>query len=180
MNDRHARKPWSLTARLLHWLMAVLIVLQAGLGWYAESLARSPHRIDMMTAHKSLGITLLMLAIVRLSWRWTHSAPPPLPDSSGLELSMARWTHGLLYFFLFAIPLSGWVAASAAVFPWKFWWLFSWPRLTAPDQVVHDLASSVHAVFIWSLAALLALHIAAALKHHLINRDPILRRMWRK
>lgn len=170
---------WSLTARVLHWLIAALIGVQAGLGWYADSLERSPLRIDMMTAHKSLGITLLLLVLLRIAWRLTHPAPPPPQDSSKWAVRAAGWTHAALYLLMVAIPLSGWLSASASVFPWKYWWLFKWPRITAPDQAVHDLASTLHEAMIWTLAALLVLHIAAALKHHLVDRDHVLKRMWR-
>ena len=179
MKSKTSADNWSLTSRLLHWLMAGLILVQAGLGWYAGSLSRSPLRIDMMTAHKSLGITLLMLLILRLAWRVTHPAPPPPPGTSKWAVRAAAWTHRGLYVLMLAIPMSGWLSASASIFPWKFWWLFTWPRITAPDQALHDVASGIHEVLIWTLAVLLVLHIAAALKHHLVDRDQVLRRMWK-
>lgn len=182
MTGRPKSKPprasWTLTARLLHWLMAALIIAQAALGWYAGSLDRSPWRIDMMTAHKSLGITLLALLLFRLAWRTTHPAPPAPAGTPGFAIRLAGWTHGALYLLMLAVPLTGWLSASASVFPWKFWWLFIWPRIAAPDQALHDLASSLHGVLVWVLAALLLLHITAALKHHLLDRDDVLRSMW--
>ena len=179
MNGGKENPSWTLTARLLHWSMAILILLQAGLGWYAESLDRSPLRIDLMTAHKSLGISLLLLVIMRLAWRWRHPPPPPLPEPPRHARLLARWVQGLMYFLMFSIPLSGWLAASTAVFPWKLWWLLPWPRLTAPDAAVQDLAAGIHEWLIWSLTALLVLHIAAAIKNHLLDRDDTLRSMWR-
>ena len=79
MANRNPNTSWNGTARSLHWLMALLIGLQAAAGWVGHEMERSPLKVDVLTAHKSLGVTLLMLVVVRLLWRWTHPPPPTAP-----------------------------------------------------------------------------------------------------
>ena len=117
---------WSAFARSMHWIMAVLILAQGVIGWVGHEMARSPAKVDVMTAHKSLGITLLLLAVLRLAWRATHRAPPPPAGSSRWEIRAAALSHLLLYLLLIALPLSGWLAASTSIVPWKLWWLIPW------------------------------------------------------
>jgi cytochrome b561 len=163
----------------MHWLMAALILCQFVLGWIADGMARSPLKIDLMTAHKSLGISLLLLALVRLSWRWLHPAPPAPPGTPAGFHAAARISHGLLYLLMVILPLSGWIAASASIIPWKLWWLVPWPRVVDPDRSLFDQAAGAHEILAASLLALVALHSGAALWHHFIRRDGILLRMWR-
>lgn len=166
-------------ARGLHWLMALLIVAQALGGWVIDEMDSSPLKVDAMTTHKSLGITLLLLLLVRLVWRWTHTAPPLPTGSKAWEILAARLSHLALYLLMIAVPLSGWLSASTSIIPWKLWWLIPWPRLASPSKDLHDLAEELHEGLIWALAAVLALHVAAALYHHYVKRDPVLRRMLR-
>jgi cytochrome b561 len=175
--DTH--RSWNTIARGLHWLMAVLILVQALVGWIAHDMERSPARIDAMTFHKSLGFTLLLLLLLRLAWRWTHSVPPPPAGSSAWEVRLARLAHVALYLLLAAIPLAGWVAASAYVVPWKLWWSIPMPRIVAPDRATFDLASEAHESLVALFLAILALHVAAALWHHFVRRDRVLIDMWR-
>lgn len=159
-------------------MMAALIVLQGVVGWIAQEMERSPARVDAMTFHKSLGITLLLLLVLRLAWRWTHPAPPPA-DSSAWATRLAGLVHLALYLLLGGIAISGWVAASAYVIPWKFWWLVRMPRLVAPDKATFELASGVHEFLVAVFLAFLAIHVAAALWHHFVRRDRVLAAMWR-
>jgi cytochrome b561 len=159
--------------------MALLIPVQAAVGWIGADMARSPAKVDVMTLHKSLGVTLLLLAVARLCWRGLHAAPPAPADTRRWETAAARTVQVLLYLLLLALPLSGWLAASTTAVPWKLWWLLPWPRLAAPDQALHDWSAGVHVVLVWLLLALLALHVAAALRHHFLLRDDVLRGMWR-
>ena len=170
---------WNRTARALHWSMAALIGVQGLLGWIGHEMERSPLKIEVMTAHKSLGITLLLLALWRLLWRWAHGAPPPPPADRRWEILAARLSHALLYLLMFAVPVSGWLAASTSIIPWKFWWLLPWPDIAAPDRALHDLVGEIHEVLFKVLLALLAIHVAAALWHQFGRRDGLLLRMWR-
>lgn len=175
----NTNRSWDGVARALHWVMAVLILVQGLVGWIAQEMERSPARVDAMTFHKSLGMTLLLLLILRLTWRWMHPVPPPPGGSSVWEMRLARLVHYAIYLLLAASMLSGWVAASAYVVPWKLWWLIPIPRLVAPDRATYDLASEVHESSVAIFLGLLAVHVAAALWHHFVKRDRVLTAMWR-
>lgn len=164
--------------RVLHGSMAVLFLLQLTIGWIAGEMERSPARLDLMTGHKSLGVSLLILTVLRLWWRWRQSVPPAPAGIKPWENRASSLVHALLYFLLFALPLSGWLAASTSIVPWKLWWLIPWPRLAEPDPGLHDLAETAHGVLVWALVALLILHVAAALRHHFIKRNDVLVGMW--
>jgi cytochrome b561 len=179
MAKRIQIESWSATARTLHWLMALLILLQAIGGWVVEEMDSSPLKVDAMTAHKSLGITLLLLLVIRLLWRLTHAAPPPPQGSKWWEILAARLSHTALYLLMIAVPLSGWLSASTSIIPWKLWWLMPWPRIASPSEDLHEIAEAVHEGLIWALAAVLAVHVSAALYHHFVKRDAVLRRMLR-
>jgi len=177
MPSRSRNESWSATARGLHWLMALLIVVQAVGGWVIDGMDSSPMKVDAMTLHKSLGITLLLLLLLRLLWRWTHAAPPPPAGSRAWEILAARLSHMALYLLMIAVPLSGWLSASTSIIPWKLWWLVPWPRIASPSQDLHEIAEELHEGLIWALVVVLALHVVAALYHHYVKRDPVLRRM---
>lgn len=172
-------RSWSAVARRLHWLMAALIVAQGLLGWIAQEMERTPARVDAMTLHKSLGITLLLLLLFRLAWRWRHPVPSAPSGSNAFEIRLARLAHFAMYLLLGAISLSGWAAASAYVVPWKFWWLIRMPRIVAPDKAAYALASEIHETLVAVFLAVLAMHVAAALWHHFVKRDQVLTDMWR-
>jgi len=179
MADRIQTESWNAVSRGLHWLMALLILVQAAGGWITEEMERSPLKADAMTAHKSLGITLLLLLLIRLLWRWTHAAPPPPAGSKRWEILAAGLSHHALYLLMIAVPVSGWLAASTSIVPWKLWWLMPWPRLAGPNQQLHDIAAELHEALIWALVMVVAAHVAAALYHHFVKHDPVLRRMLR-
>ena len=176
--QRQAQR-WTATARALHWSMAALILLQAVLGWVGAEMERSPLKVDVLTAHKSLGITLLLLVPLRLVWRWTHPAPPPADGSGPWEIRAARLSHMALYLLMIAVPLSGWLSASTSIVPWKLWWLVPWPDIAAVDQALHEFAEELHEALVWCLVAILAVHVGAALWHHFVKRDGVLIQMLR-
>jgi len=179
LNTRNTSESWGLVMRALHWLMAVLFLLQLTIGWIAGQMARSPAKIDVMTGHKSLGISLLILAVVRLIWRLLNPRPQALEGTHAWEARVSQMVHISLYFLLFALPLSGWLAASTSIVPWKFWWMIPWPKIADPDPALHEMAETAHNLLIWFLLGLLALHIGAALRHHFIKRNRVLLRMWK-
>lgn len=177
MNETPAA--WHPVVRGIHWLMAALIVVQGVVGWVGHEMARSPAKVDVMTAHKSLGITLLLLVILRLLWRLSHPAPPLPAQTKRWEIRAAWLSHAALYLLMFALPLSGWLTASTSIVPWKLWWVMPWPAIAAPDPGLHEFAGEVHETLVKLLIAVLIVHIAAALRHHFLKRDDVLLRMWR-
>ncbi len=175
MNDATV---WSRSARLFHWLVAALILVQGAIGLIMVELPKNPDVIPVFTFHKSLGITILLLAIFRLGFRLLQKRPDPLP-MPGWQDAMSRITHVALYLLLFAVPLSGWIMDSASgLRPLYWWWLVRLPSLTGgPSHDLKEFAEETHEILFWVLVAVAALHIAGALKHHFIDRDHTLRRM---
>ena len=168
-------------AIVLHWLVALLIFVGFPLGVYMHELPLSPTKLQLYSYHKWIGITVLLLAGLRVVWRLTHR-PPPLPDS------VVRWqrqasavVHGLFYVLMLAIPLSGWLMSSAKGFPVVWFGVLPLPDLVAKNRELGDLLVGVHQVLNFTLLGLVILHVAAALKHHFIERQPFLQRMgWSK
>jgi cytochrome b561 len=161
----------------LHWLVALLIFAVFPLGVYMHDLPLSPATLQLYSYHKWMGITVLLLAVLRVVWRFTHT-PPALPEG------MPRWqkaashgTHHLLYLLLFAVPLSGWVMSSAKGYQTVWFGVLPLPDLVGKDKVLGELLSGVHQSLNFILLALVVLHLAAVAKHTLIERDDILSRM---
>lgn len=168
---------YSATAKALHWGIAVLIFGLLGLGFYMTGLELSPTKLQLFSWHKWAGVTVFMLVVVRLAWRMTHR-PPALPaHMSALERFAAHAGHHLLYVLMFAIPLSGWLMSSAKGFQTVWFGVLPLPDLLAKDKALGDLLQTVHVSLNFVLIALLLVHIGAALKHHLVDKDDVLTRM---
>lgn len=165
------------TARLLHWLMAALLIGLLGLGFYMHDLPLSPEKLQLYAWHKWAGVSAFLLAALRLGWRLTHT-PPALPDSMPAAHRLAAHAgHALLYVLMFAIPLSGWLMSSAKGFQTVWFGILPLPDLLAKDKALGDLLGQAHLILNLAFVAILAGHIGAALKHHFIDRDDILTRM---
>jgi cytochrome b561 len=175
---RNTESAWGTPARLLHWVIALLVLLQIGLGWLAVGWRLSPTKLDLFVWHKSIGFLVLVLMLLRLAWRWANVTPALPAAMTALEQRAAQAGHGLLYLLLLALPLTGWVVSSAANVPLRVFWLLPLPALVAPDKALADAFARVHLGLGIALSLLLLLHITAALRHHLILRDDVLRRMW--
>lgn len=168
---------WGAVAKTFHWLMAFLILLQFPLGWWMTELKLSPTKLDLFIWHKSIGVLVLLLAAMRVIWRFSNRPPVPPPAMPGWERWAAKVDHWSLYLLMVVVPLSGWVIDSASAIPFRVFWLFSMPRLTGPDKALEEAAKEVHEATAYILLALLALHVGAALWHHFVRRDEILTRM---
>lgn len=181
-------KRYTHAAIALHWLIAVMIIANIALAWVWPHAADDQVR-PMINAHKSIGITVLGLAIMRLLWRFTHRPPAYPPSYQGWERAASHGVHALLYLVMFAMPLSGWIMDSA----WKdagthpmFWFgLFEWPRIAwfqhldpALRDSLHDGFGAAHALAAYALYALFVLHVGGALKHQFLDRERELQRMW--
>lgn len=163
-------------AVVLHWLLALMIFSALPLGFYMHDLPLSPGKLQLYSYHKWLGITVLWLAGVRVVWRLLKEVPPPLPVPRWQQIAAAA-THGLLYLLLFAVPLSGWMMSSAKGFTTVYFGVLPLPDLLGKDKALGDVLMELHESLNFVLIALLGLHVAAALKHHFIDRDETLVRM---
>jgi cytochrome b561 len=172
----------------LHWLVAVGIVANVALAWIWPHLADAQVR-PVIDTHKSIGITVLGLALMRLLWRLTHRPPAYPTDYRRWERITAHGVHGLLYALIFVMPLSGWIMDSAwgdaNTHPMLWFGLFEWPRIGWLQQLapttrdrMHDLFGGIHAWSAYALYALFALHVGGAFKHQWIDGDAELQRMW--
>ncbi|HET6546702.1 MAG TPA: cytochrome b [Rhodanobacteraceae bacterium] len=170
---------WGSLAKLFHWLIVLAILAQGTIGLVMVNLPRRPGIIPVYSFHKSLGLTILALAVLRLVWRAFDRRPAQPPGMPHWQVIAARASHVLLYVLLFAVPLSGWLFDSTASLRPLYWWgLIRMPSLTGGAVPAwKDAAAELHEILFWSLFSLAALHAAAALKHHFIDRDDVLRRM---
>lgn len=163
---------YTVPAMVLHWLQAGLIFWLLWLGWTMVDLPKGAERSAAYGLHKSLGLLVLAATGLRLGWRWRHPAPPPaIPRFARL----AGAVHGVLYVFIVVAPLSGYLASAFTPYAVKFFGL-ELPRLFAADAAWNALFKRVHVFAVWGGAALVALHVAAAIKHALAG-DGTLRRM---
>ncbi|MEQ4617474.1 MAG: cytochrome b [Corticimicrobacter sp.] len=165
------------TARSLHWLMALLLTGLVGLGFYMQTMPLSPTKLQVYSWHKWLGITIFLLAVIRLAWRAGHT-PPALPDHMGpFERLAAHGGHVALYLLMLGIPLSGWLMSSAMGFQTVWFGILPLPDLLARDRELGKSLAQVHATLNIALIVMVVLHILAALKHQFIDKDQILSRM---
>lgn len=174
MQLRDSAEGYGAVTRWLHWGTAVLIALMLALGWGGEAVPEDMEEW-LMSVHISLGIGVLAVALLRVGWRLVNPRRPK--SGSALELKASRWVQWLLLALMVALPLSGWLIVSAAGFAPGFFGLFSLPPLVGESEWFHELGEEVHEILPWALVAALGLHVAGALKHHLIDADGTLRRM---
>jgi cytochrome b561 len=139
-------------------------------------LALTPTRLKLYNWHKWAGIVILTLSALRLAWRLTHRPPPDAPMPAWQQRA-AHATHRALYVLFFAVPLAGWAYSSAAGFPVVVFGVLPLPDFVPAERELAALLKPLHRLLAWSLAALVAMHVAAALKHQWIDRDGLLRRM---
>jgi cytochrome b561 len=177
---RNTASAWGWPAKLLHWLMALVVLAMLALGfamvWLTADLGT---QLRLYQLHKSLGLLALALVLVRLAWRSLNQAPELPAGMPAWERAAARLTHAALYALLLLLPLTGWFMAAASPLgvPTVVFGLFTLPHPIGPSEAVEDVLQVVHAVLAALLALLLILHVGGALKHHLVQHDDVLVRM---
>ena len=173
---KNTENRYGMVAILLHWVMTILIIFLLGLGLYMVQLPISAEKLKLYRWHKEFGVLAFMLVIVRIMWR-VGNLTPSLSMLAWWEILAARSVHYAFYVFMFALPLTGWIISSAAGLPVSFFGWFILPDLISPDENVRILFAEIHKWLAYGLIVIICLHIAAALKHHFINKDDILRRI---
>jgi cytochrome b561 len=177
MQIKNSSERYGLIALLLHWSVVVLVVTQVVLAGQAEDTSSLLQKAKILTTHKSIGMTILMLAILRLLWRLMNPTPIPVMGTKAWQERLASIMHWLLYALIFLTPLVGWTMSSAKNYPVSYFGLFTWPNLVAPDEGLFNTLRTTHGVLAKIMVSLAWLHAFAALKHHFFDKDNVLRRM---
>lgn len=176
MTSTGSETRYSRPAVLLHWLLGAAIVGSFAVGSYMVDLPFSPQRLKLYNWHKWAGVVILGLSAVRMLWRlWRR--PPADIAMPVWQQRVAQATHRAMYLLFFAVPLAGWAYSSAAGFPVVLFGVLPLPDFVPKDAALAEALKPWHGRLAWMLAALVALHVAGALKHHLIDRDGLIRRM---
>jgi len=176
MTFRNTTRAWGALSKTFHWLIVLLIINQWLIAERAEDL-KGLAKVQALGWHKSFGITILMLAILRLVWRWMNPVPTLEGQAKGWEKLLANLSHILLYGLIFAIPLSGWAMSSAHAYSVSWFKLFQLPNLVHPDHELSETLEMIHERLFVALVAVAVLHALGALKHHVIDRNEVLKRM---
>jgi cytochrome b561 len=174
---RNTLQRYGSLAQFFHWATVVLIVVQLVTINLAEDLPRGLAKLEMMARHKSFGITILMLATLRLAWRFANPIPPAPTDVAPWQRRAADVSHWLLYALIFALPLSGWLMSSAANYPVSWFGLVQLPDLVGASETLHETLEDVHESLATALLVIAGVHLLAALQHHFLRKDDVLRRM---
>ena len=168
---------WNGGTKLIHWTFVVIILTMAILGLTMDDIGSPATKSTVIAFHKSLGLTALALAVIRLVWRLVSKDPPKIASIPTWQHFIAKLTHAMLYVFLFLMPLSGWAMTSAKGYPIRWFNLFNVPALTAKNPQLADLAHEIHETSFWILTALIVMHVGAAFYHHIFQQDATLKRM---
>ena len=174
---KNTRDRWGVVSQCLHWLVLALVLWMAWLGLTMTDMPNTPRKVDTYSLHKSLGLLVLALMLLRGGWRLYAGAPDPVPGTPMWQHRIASATHGALYLLLLAIPASGWVINSASGFPLRWFGLFRVPQLTGRSESLEELAETWHEWMFWALVVVVLAHAAAAIWHHLFQQDATLARM---
>ena len=174
-------------AMSLHWLIAATVIANIAIGLIMSDLPRTdPTKFQLIALHKSIGLTVLTLSVLRLVWRSVNPVPPPPPGLNSLMKFAGRAVHFILYFLIVAVPLAGWLMVSVGSMghPTPMFGLFGWPSFPILSDMTrsaghpyHEAFESVHVLLAWGMIVLVPIHIAAALYHQFVRGDDVLVRM---
>ncbi len=177
MQWRNTSNSYGAVAKFLHWSIVILIISQYVIIEAAEELPDGPDKLAGIANHKSLGMLVLGLALVRIVWKLVNSGQPAPVSMSRAQRIAAAAGHGLLYLLILLQPLTGWLMSSAGGHPTGFFGWFEFPMLAAENHDVHEFYEEVHETVFAVLATIAVLHALAALHHHVLRKDDTLRRM---
>jgi cytochrome b561 len=177
METPKANARYNNVAIALHWLIAVGVLVMIGLGWYMTDIPKgTPERAYFFNLHKSIGVTVGIVALIRLWWRATHR-PPPLPSTmAGWEVSAAKINHALLYACIIAMPVIGFLASNFTKYGVKYFGIQVGPFFPE-NTALRDRLQEVHGLLSYVLVVLVIVHVLAAFKHLLVDKDGVFQRM---
>lgn len=174
---KNTQEKFGLVAQGFHWVMALLVVGMLGLGLYLEEMERGPELFKMIGIHKSIGVIVLALIVLRIVWRFMNVTPTPLPNHARWEVILAKAVQGVLYLTMLIMPLSGWIMSSSAGYPVSVFGWFEMPNLVEKNKEINEIAKEVHEITAWIMIGGIVLHFAGAIKHKIIDKDETVLRM---
>jgi cytochrome b561 len=178
MTSSPAKRAYTGTARLLHWLIVAMLIAQFIFAWTMPHIGRSVPVSTLIDLHVWFGVSILFVAVIRLAWRAIHSEPEPEDGLPPWQVVSARVMHWLLYLLLFVVPILGWINASWRGMTVSFFGLFDLPKLVATRAPNWGFTGDLHGLLAnYVMLALVGLHVAAAFYHYFIRRDGVLQRM---
>ena len=176
MPFRNTTRSWGSLSKAFHWLIVLLIINQWWIASRADEL-KGLAKLEALAWHKSFGMTILMLAVIRLVWRLSNPVPDLTAETRPWERVLAKISHVLLYALIFAMPITGWLMSSAKTYSVSWFNLFAFPNLVGKNEHIYELTHGLHEVLFNVLVAVAALHALGALKHHFIDHNDVLKRM---
>jgi cytochrome b561 len=171
---------YSAFAKLLHWLVAICVLSTIPIAFWMSNTGPGPLQDNLYNLHKSLGVLILALMLLRIAYRLITGAPAPDPTLAPWQRAVSSIMHTLLYVLLLAMPIVGWIANSAYGASTPFFGLIDLPPIVGKNEPLSERLFILHRWTGWVVAALAAMHIGAALQHRFIHRDGMLRRMLPK
>lgn len=179
MELANSEEEYGLIARLFHWLIAVIIIGLLPMGLFMSGMENSPLKFEIFALHKSFGLLVFFLGVGRIVWRFLSPPPDHLETHEHWEVTLASAAHFWLYVCIIGMPLSGWLMSNAAEFPVPFFGL-QMPQLIGKDENLSGFFGQTHEILAYTLLFVLGLHVAGALKHHVLDKDETLQRMTLK
>lgn len=176
MSLRSNDRQWGSVAKFFHWITALAILVNGAWGLLMTDMTPSMTKISVYAWHKSIGLTVLALFLLRLLWRAVDRRPKDEPGPRWQQLA-AHAVHGVLYLMIAALPLTGWWFNSLRGFPLQYFKLFNLPAIAAKNEDLAKVAHEAHELLFWALLLVLVAHVGAAIKHHVFDNDNVLRRM---
>lgn len=177
MEQAAAEAPYSPIAKLFHWLVVALVVIQFTIAWTMPDIHRGTPPVGLIGWHLSVGASILAIAVMRLSWRFSHPAPAPPDDLPTVVALLSRGTHFALYALMIILPIMGWANASARGWAVRIFGVIPLPQIVQTASPLGRRMGNIHATTAIIFVALIVLHVSGALYHALILRDRVLRRM---
>ncbi len=178
MPIKNTKESYGAITKLFHWVIGLTLLFNLGLGKYMHQLPNTPDKFQLYALHKSLGITILILVVLRVIWTLANPKPRMLTENmKGWEVKLAKGVHYALYALMIFVPITGWLMNSASGFPTPLFNIMTVPNLIAPDKSLQEVFGQIHEILAMAFIAIFLLHLAGALKHHFLVKDRTLVRM---